>query len=292
MNWLVPHRGRCPELRWQFRPDALLTDAAFARESGETFVLDAGGDLYRVGRDGSLLGVNRLREPLTRIAWSDAGTLGAAVSGDRKLMVFDESLAVLWETTAPDSITGLAVDPYGGYVAASLDDRGSIIMSRHRKKVASFETIRPLVHLAFLASEPILVAAAEQGLMVGYSLGGERLWSEKVLSGVGSLAVAGDGSRIVLAGFTHGVPVHDEVGDALGSMMVDGTAVKAAIDIDSSRILVATLEQALYWVDADGDVLWVGQTPEPTLAMAVDPFGEFIQPAFAGDGVVRLHWDR
>lgn len=292
MDWLQPHRGRCPELRWQFRPDSPLAMATLARESGETYLVDEVGHLYRLDRGGQLASINRVREPVMKLAWSDTGFLGAGVAGGVHLMVFDQTLKVLWETDAPEEIVGIAVDPYGNYVAVAMADRNTIVMSRHRRKVAAFESVRPLSHLAFLADEPIIVGAAEHGLLAGYSLGGERLWTEKVLCGIGSLTVAGNGNRIVLAGFTHGVPIHDEVGDSLGSMMVEGTAFLAAADITCDRMLISTLEQALYWVDADGDILWAGQTPEVADSLDVDPFGEFIQPAFAELGVLRLHWDQ
>lgn len=291
MDWLQLHRGRKPHLRWSYRPDNPVAGFALARESGDTIVLDELGHLYRLDRRGQLASVNRLPDPIRQIAWSDTGSLGVAVAGERSLIVLDGKLKVLWQTDAPEDIVGIAVDPYGDYLAASLADRGTILFSRHRKKVASFETIRPLAHLQFLATEPMLVVAAEHGLLAGYTLGGERLWEEKVLSQIGSLAVAGDGSRIILAGFTHGVPIHDEVGDSLGSMMVDGTATRAAADNTCDRLLVTTLEQALYWVDADGDILWGGQTPEPVTSIAVDPFGESIQLAMPEAGVLRLHWE-
>ena len=291
LDWLTPHRGRVPHLRWQFRPDNPVATAVHLREAGDTIVLDELGHLYRVDRRGQLVSINRLRDPLVQIAWADTGTLGVAVAGDRHLVVLDGSLKVLWQTDAPEDILGVAVDPFGNYLAASLADRGTIVFSRHKKKVSSFETIRPLVHLQFLASDPILIVAADHGLLAGFSLGGEKLWEEKVLSGIGSLAVASDGSKIVLAGFTHGVPIHDEVGDALGSRMVEGTATRAAADITCDRLLVATLEQSLFWVDVDGEVLWAGRTPEPVAALAVDPFGEFIQPALPDQGVLRLHWE-
>lgn len=291
MDWLRHHRGRRPNLRWQFRPDAELAAAVLARESGDTYILDVSGHLYRVDRRGKLLGVNRLRDPINRIAWSDTGSLGIALAGERHLIVFDETLKVLWQTDAPEDIVGIGVDPFGDYLVAALEDRGTIVFSRYKKKVSSFEAIRPLVHLRFLSSEPILVGAAEHGALAGYSLGGERLWQEKVLCGIGSLAVAGNGQRIVLAGYTHGVPIHDEVGDSLGSMMVQGTAMLAAADYTCDRLLIATQEQGLFWVDDDGDVLWAGTTPEPVLSVEVDPLGEFIQPAMAGAGVLRLHWE-
>lgn len=291
LDWLQPHRGRRPQLRWQFRPDAPLAQAVLARESGHTFVIDQVGHLYRVDRRGQLAGINRIREPLSQLVWSDTGTLGAAVAGGEHLMVFDESLQVLWQTDAPEPIVGLAVDPFGHYLAAALEDRTTIVLSRHRKKIATIESVRPLAHVAFLADEPILIGAAEHGLLAGYSLGGERLWTEKVLSGVGSLAVAASGARIVLANFSHGVTVHDEVGDSIGAMTVEGTAVAAAADIHCNRLLIATLEQTLYWVDTDGDVLWAGPVPEVPESLAVDPLGEFIQPALADEGVLRLAWD-
>ena len=289
-DW-VRGRGRAPRWHWSFRPDDRLARIALARETGDVFCLDEAGHLYRVNRDGSLGSINRLRDPLVEIAWADNGVLGAAISGDRTLLTLERDLKVRWKANLPDDILAIAVSPHGSYICATLADGGTFVFSSKRKRVAAFETIRPLSYAAFLASEPVLIASAEHGLLCCHTLGGERLWEEKVLSNCGSLSVSGDGQRIMMASFTHGIQVFDDVGEVAGAYMIEGTAALAATSFAGERVVASTLERDCYWIDEDGEPLWMTAVPEDVLDVAIDPFGDWTLIALPEVGVCKFGWD-
>lgn len=283
--------GRRPKWHWSFRPDAPLARIAFARESGAFVCLDEAGHLYRIDRDGALGSVNRLRDELLEIAWSDTGNLGAAIVGDRGLMTLTGELKVRWTANLPEDILAIAVDPHGHYICATLADGGTIVFSSLKKKVASFETIRPLAHVKFIASEPVIMAAAEHGLLCCHTLGGEKLWDEQVLSNCGSLSVSGDGSRLMMASFTHGIQVFDDVGETVGAYMIDGTAAMAATSFSGDKVAACTLERQCFWIDEDGEPLWLTELPEDAVDLAIDPLGDWMAVGLPELGICKFGWE-
>lgn len=289
-DW-VHGQGRRPKWHWSFRPDAPLARIALARESGDVFCLDESGHIYRVDRDGSLGSVNRLRDELVEIAWSDNGQLGAAIVGDRVLLTLERDLKVRWKANLPDDILAVAVDPHGHYICASMADGGTLVFSGLKKKVAAFETIRPLTYLRFLATEPVIIASAEHGLLCCHTLGGERLWEEKVLSNCGSLSISGDSHRIMMASFTHGIQVFDDVGDTVGAYMIEGTASMAATSFNGDKVAAYTLERDCYWIDEDGEPLWTTKAPEDAVDLAIDPLGDWLVVALPEAGACKFGWD-
>ena len=289
-DWLHGE-GRQPAWGWGFRPDGPLAAMAYARESGDTYALDEKGHLYRLDRGGRLASVNRLPDRILDIAWSDDGSLGAAVVDERTLMTLTGDLKVRWKLDVPDDILGIAVDPFGQYVALSMADAGNFVYTRGRHRVAAFSTIRPLTYLEWLCHEPMLLGAAEHGLLCCHSLGGERLWEEKILSNCGAMATAGDGRRTLMAGFTHGVQVFDEIGETIGAYILDGAAAIVACSFTAERIMTSTLERQLFWMDEDGDLLWFGTLPEDPVELIVDPLGDWGLVAMPGEGVCKLNWD-
>ena len=283
--------GRRPTWHWAFRPDGLVAASAHAKETGETYVLDDAGHLYRVSRGGQLAGVNRPPDDIQHIAWADDGSLGAAIVGERGLMTITQELKVRWTVELPDDILAIAVDPHGHYVIASLADGGNLIYSLRRRKVAAFSTIRPIAHWQFLCHEPLLIGAAEHGLLCCHTLGGERIWEEKILSTCGSMASAGDGRRTLMASFTHGVQVFDEIGETVGAYMVEGASSRCRCSYTAERMLALTLERQAFWMDEDGDILWTTTLPEDPLDGQVDPLGDWAMISMPGEGVCKFGWD-
>ena len=289
-DWLRGE-GRRPAWHWSFRPDGPLAALAHARESGDTYCLDQTGHLYRVTRGGRLANVNRLSDPLVDLAWSDDGSIGAAVVGERTLMTLAQDLKVRWKLELPDDILAVAVDPHGHYVAASLADGGNLVFTHRRRKVAAWSTIRPVAHLQWLSHEPMILGAAEHGLLCCHTLGGERIWEEKILSTCGSMCAAGDGRRTLMAGFTHGVQVFDEIGETVGAYMVEGTASRCACSYTAERLMTLTLERQCFWMDDDGDLIWIGRPPEDPVDVVVDPLGDWAMLAMPGEGLCKFGWE-
>lgn len=288
--WLTTGRGVGPQLKWQFGTDGALTGLALARESGEVFVADQTGALYRLDRRGQIGALTRLHKPAVSLDWSDDGRQGALVAGENQVFRFDRDLGILQKLNLPDVCLALAVSPFGNHLAVSLANGETYIYDEKRKPIARFETMRPLSFLKFCATEKLLFGAAEHGLVCCHQLQGAEVWNQKNWSNVGSLAVTGNGLMMYLASFTHGVQTLDGEGATIGSYVVDGTVNRVAASFEPQRLIASTVERTLSWLDSDGDLIWTTQLPDDVQSLHCDPLGDWAICGMSSRGVYRLDW--
>lgn len=291
-QWIQSGRGIGPSVKWTFGTEGALTGVSLARESGEVIASDDTGGLYRLDRKGQYAAVTRAREGITHLAQSDDGQSCVAIVGEASLHRFDRQLKTEWQLDLPGRCLALATDPFGQYIGVALEEAVNVIYDAKKRRVARFDSIRPLSHLQFIVTEPTLIAAADHGLLCCMSLKGERLWEEKIWSNVGSLAITGDGELVYLAAYAHGIQVFDGDGDSVGSYVVDGTVKRIAASYEPYRIVASTLEQHLYLLDPDGEMLWATKTPEELASLVCDPLGELVVCGFSDGHVVGLDWSR
>lgn len=289
-DWLQDGQGQHPAVRWSFVTEGPLTALSLARESGETFVADSTGMLCRLDRQGRMAAITRLEQPARVLSWSDAGQFGVALCGDATLLFFDHVFKSPWKVELKEVGLTAAISPFGSHVVAGCADAVNHVYDAGKKRLATFETIRPLSFVQFLSEEPEFIAAAEHGLVCRHRLSGEELWNEKLWSNVGQLSITGDASRIHLACFTHGVQVYKGDGTNAGSYVLDGTVSRAAASFEPHRLIAATVERAVYWINSDGALLWSATAPDDIAAVQCDALGEFAVVGFASGRVVRLDW--
>ena len=292
-DWLYSGRGAAPALRWSFTADAPLTDLRMARETGEVLVADASGGLYLLDRRGKLISLIRTRHAIQRVAWADTGAGGTAALDDQTVVWFDRKLQFDWTREVPDDVLTIAMDPYGTHVAIAMADGVTAVYTSENRKVSRFETIRPLRYLHLLATETHVVAAAEHGLVGRYSLRGDVIWTEKLWSNVGDLAVSGDGRNLFLAGFAHGVQSYDgESGASRGAFLTEGTVALVACGYAKKSLVASTLERQLFAINDAGDLTWNLTLPEDLSRILMSPLGDWIVLGFASGSVIRLDCSR
>jgi hypothetical protein len=288
--WLTRGRGLAPEWQWSFTADAPLVGLELARETGETFVADAAGSVYLIDRRGRVVTLTRGLPGLQEIAWSDAGTGGAVVGGDSTLTLLNRQLRVVWTTDLRQSVAAIAVDPFGHHIAVCFEGGSTRILNSNRKLVAEFQTTRPLAFVRFVTTVPELISAADNGLICRHQLTGSQLWGEAWWSNIGDLCITGDGEAIFLAGLNMGVQRFDADGNSQGTYVIDGTPNRIATSFALRRLAVATVENSLAWLDADGEILWMARTPEPVQTLRCDPIGSGMVCGFESGRVARLEW--
>lgn len=291
-DWVRRGTGASPAISWSFVAEGRLTAMALARESGETFVADAAGVLCRLDRQGRIAAITRLHSPARAIAWSDDGRYGVAVCGESTLHLFNHVLQSQWQLDLPTPPLAVAMAPFGGQLLVTGADATNRVYDAAKKRLAEFQTVRPLAFARFITTEPELVASAEHGLVCRHHLDGEPVWSDKLWSNVGCLDVAGDGSLVYLACHAHGIQVYDGEGGTVGSYVLDGTASRVSVGFDGQRIIAATIERKLYWLDADGEILWTTSPPDDIEAVLCDPLGEWIICGLKCGRIFRLDWTR
>jgi hypothetical protein len=288
--WLENGVGTPPQVRWSFSTESRLTQLDVAWEADEVVAADDSGGVYRLDPNGRLRHVVRGLTKVGRVAFADAGSGLAAAYDDKKVALLDESLAVIWSLTLYDKIVGLALDPFGKHLAVALANRDVRIYTATRRPIAEFEVVRPARFLKFAATEPLLIGAAEDGLLAAWQLSGKPVWDVRLFASCGDLAMSGDAATILLAGFAHGIQRFDKAGTNRGAFVVEGTPARIATSYDGSRIAAATIERQLYFLDRGGDLRWAAATPDDVVALACDAAGRSIVVGFASGLVTRLGW--
>lgn len=289
-QWLDGGRGLGPEWTWSFTADAPLVGLDLARETGETLVADTAGSVYLLDRRGRVVTLSRGLHALDEIAWSDAGELGAVVVDDHVLHVLSRQLRITWSYEFQQAILAIAVDPFGRHFACCLAGGETRILNASRKTVSRFETSRPLAFIRFVATETDLIAAAESGQIFRIELDGTPLWRESCWSNIGDLAITGDARTVLIAGLNLGIQRFDGDGNSQGTYVIEGTPNRVAVSFALRRLITSTVENSVYWLDSEGEILWAADVPESIRTLRCDPFGTGIVCGFESGRVVRLDW--
>lgn len=288
--WLREGQGVPPNVKWSFRGDQGIVSISMARETGDVFLCDASSSLYRLNRFGKIAAITHPKSPFYQLAWSDDGQWGVGVGQDRTVTRFDRNLQIDWEYETHDDILALAISPFGNHILMTHADGTNTILNERKRKIARFETVRPLQYAQFCGTEPVLFGSAENGLLCCHNLVGAQLWQERVWSNVGSMSVTGAGDIIYLANFTHGVQAFDGDGTSLGAYVLEGTVDRVASSYEPYRMIATTVEQYVYWVDSDGALIWASNSPSPVVDIICDPLGEWVLLAFQSGHVLKLEW--
>lgn len=289
-DWLRGGRGISPDLTWTFTAEAPLTCLKLIPETGEVIGADEGGMLFRLDRRGGIAALTRLKHAVRVLDWSGNGKWGVAIVGEGTLHRFDRDFQSVWKIDLPEVGIAAAISPFGTHMVACMADAKNVIVGMHRRREAEFETMRPLSHVRLCLAEPVLIAAAEHGLLCCHSIAGQELWHEKLWSNVGGIDITGDASLIYLASYHHGIQTFDGDGGSVGSYIVEGTVNRVAVSYEPGRVLASTLERHLYWLDADGEMLWATTAPDDISLLQCDPFGEWCVCGFEQGRVMRLDW--
>ena len=273
-----------PETSWSVYTEGPLKGIGLAREAGLILAWDDAHRLYLYDLAGETREASRAPGKVLSGVISDDGSRVVLLGEGSRLWFLDQELQLLSEKSAPPEASSLAIDPHGRYVAVATRLGLNQFYSRHGKPAGRFDTIQALSHLVFVADKPLLIGAANHGLMMAFDLSSGRggkidadpIWQERQLSNVGRLAITGDGSMILASCFNHGVQRFDSNGDSDGSYHVNGTATHAVPDFAGRIIAVATLEGALILLNAGGNVRWRTELPRPAIALETDPLGRYL----------------
>lgn len=288
--WVRDGIGRMPRVSWIYTSGKGVKALALARETGDLFVADDDRGLARIDSRGELSYLTRLPRSARLVAISDDGQWGSAVVDYGTLFRFDRGLKFVWETELAEPCMAIAMAPFGYHMAAALSDGATEILNERKRRIAKFETVRPLASLEFCTQAPLLFGAAEHGLVGCYELSGGAVWQERYWSNVGDMATTGDGDLLYLAGSAHGVQTLDGDGGTVGAYVVEGTVRRVACSFEPRRVVASTIERKLFVMDSQGDVIWNGDTPEDVVDIACNAFGDEVTVALTSGEILRLDW--
>jgi hypothetical protein len=289
-QWIHEGTGTAPELRWSFVTDAPLQSMDLANEAGSLLAADQSGGMYLFDRRGKIVTVSRGFLDIRDIAVCERGSGGVAVLGENRIVAVTPALKIDWSIELSESVLTAGIAPFGEHFVACLANGVNYIMRSDRKRIAKFETLRPIRFARFFHTRTELVLAAEYGFLGVCNFRGELLWTEKLFSNVGEMAMASDAGLIALALFAHGIQKYTRTGDAAGRYMVEGTPHQIALSESGNRIAMTTLERHVYWIDLEGNLIWAATTPEVVKKVRVSPLGEAMFLGLKTGRILALEW--
>ncbi len=264
---------------------------SLAREPGTSLVWDADKNLLRLGRHGAVERQRQAPGSVVAAALSDDGR-HAAVLGRRGLLwLMTGDLDPVWERSLPRRPVAVALDHLGHGLAVADEAGGLHVFDSTGRELWRASTPRPLVHLAFVPEAPALVGSAEFGLVCAFDRAGHCLWREGLVVHVGSLAVSGDGGRIVLACFTEGLCYYSLASPHQQRHPEAGHCRLAAVGYLGAPILTAGMENSLSLHRGNGgrdELILSG----PPVALGLSALGERAVVALGNGKVVGVEIER
>jgi hypothetical protein len=147
-------------------------------------------------------------------------------------------------------------------------------------------TPRPLHHLAFVPEKPILAGAADFGLVVCFGASGECLWRDGLVAHVGSLAVSGDGSYVLLACFSDGLYRYNTAEPKQLRIPLESTCRLAALSYAGDTLLSADRQDRVCLRDSKGELRERLSLDNPAVAFGLGPLADYAIIGLA-NGVIR-----
>jgi hypothetical protein len=252
-----------------------------AREKGWTLAWDAQDWLYLLNGSGERQAQVHTPAKLSTAACADDGSAYAAAGGHGEVWWLLPDLRSRWEKSVGHSVTALAMDPFGQYLAVG-DSLGTLtIFDSEGRQLVRTQSQRPLHHLTFILAAPLLVGASDYGLVACFDFNGKLLWHDGIVAHIGSLSVSGAGEKIILACFSEGLQEYDVKGNNLGRHSLSEPAHLAALTYDARHLLVAGMGKHLLWLDAESKILSTQELEKPAVAIAISPLGDRVVMAQA-----------
>ncbi len=282
--------GVPPDSVLQFRAEAPITAYAGMLECGDYVFADDMGTLYRLDPLLNVTLLTRLQETVHKLTWSATGELGVALTRPNSLSGIDEKLKIVWTIELPFDCSALAMDPYGQYILAASVDGGFVLLDARGKRLQTVETIRPLAFAEFLVTEPVVLAAAEHGLIGAYDVKGTILWQEAIWSSVSDLTLIQQEGLTCLAAQNHGIQVFNGKGRSISSLVLEGTVNRLAASYSGNQIMAATVENHVYRIDTSGELLWAAEADSTISGLLSHPLGRAAVLVRPDVTAYRLQW--
>jgi hypothetical protein len=283
----VPKKGIIRPL-WSCPLLANPRGLALARERGWLLAWDASHWVYLLNRAGQRQAQWHPPDKLAAACAADDGSAYAAAGPRGEVWWFAPDLMPRWERSLSHPAVAAALDPFGQYLAVS-DARANLyLFDCTGKRVFQVQSPRPLHHLAFVPAAPFLVGSADYGLVVCFDPAGRLVWRDGLVAHVGSLAVNGDGTQVILACFSEGLLCYSASGQKQGRLAFTEPCRLAALTFDGRYLLVAGLGEELRLLDRAGQTRCTYALDRPAVALALGALGDTAAAALLDGPVIGL----
>lgn len=279
-------------LAWSQTIAAPLRGLSLARERETILAWDGQDGLILFDRAGKIQAQRPGPTPIAAACCTEDGSV-YAVAGSESPMLFwlAPDLAPRWQRPLQQRATALAVEPLGRCVAVA-DAGGSLhVLNARGRTLWRATTLRPLHYLAFVPEKPVLVGAADFGLVVCFGASGDCLWRDGLVAHVGSLAVTGDGSSVMLACFSDGLVHYNTSGPEQQRIPLESPCPLAALSYDGDSLLTTDRQNHLGLRDGKGVIRDHLNIDAPVVAVSMGALGDYAVVGLA-NGIIQRFEER
>jgi WD40 repeat protein len=276
-------------LVWSQTIPAPLRGLSLARERETILAWDGQDGLFLFDHAGKIQGQRPSPAPIAAACCAEDGSV-YAVAGSQTPMVcwLAPDLAPRWQRPLRQRATALAVEPLGRCLAVA-DAGGSLrVLNARGRTLWQATTLRPLHYLAFVPEKPVLVGAADFGLVVCFGASGECLWRDGLVAHVGSLAVSGEGSSVLLACFSDGLVRYNTSGPEQQRLPLESPCPLVALSYDGDSLLTADRQNRLCLRDSKGVLRDHLNLDAPVVAVAMGALGDYAVVGLANGAIQRF----
>jgi hypothetical protein len=261
---------------------------SLARERGDLLVREESRLALLAAHNGRRQAEWKAPSLLSAACCADDGSAHAAGGRDGHVWFLAPDLTPRWQKSFPAAVTAVALDPHGLYLAVA-DGSGRVhLLDRLGRARWRQPVPRPLRHLAFIPEKALLVGTAEFGLVVCLDVTGRCLWRDSLVAHIGSLAVSGDGERIVLACYSDGLWCYAHDRAKPQRLPGIGTCALARLSYDGRALVVADLERRVLLSREGNEGREVFRGEAAVTGLALDALGEQVYVATAGGTVLAV----
>jgi hypothetical protein len=265
---------RQASLLWSLTVSSAVRGLALAREAGSILIRDDNHWLYLLNSAGARQAQLRAPKDLTAAACSDDGSALVVAGKEGDVWSLAPDLMPRWQRSLGHRVEALAVSPLGEYLAAS-DAGGNLsLLTRKGNLVWKVQSPRALRFIAFVPEEPFLVGSADYGLVACFDVKGAMKWRDGLVAHVGSLAVSGDGSSIVLACYTDGLYRYGLKNARPERQPLSDACRLAVLSYDGRSVLTAGLVSSITLLDRHNRVQGEQRLEAPATALALGALAE------------------
>ncbi|HZV07232.1 MAG TPA: PQQ-binding-like beta-propeller repeat protein [Gemmataceae bacterium] len=275
------------QLVWSQTIPNPLRGLCLARERETVLVWDGQEGLFLFNHAGMIQARRPFPSPIAAAGCAEDGS-AYAIGGSQTPMVcwLAPDLALRWQHPLPQRATAVAVEPLGQFVAVA--DAGCTLrlMDARGRTLWQATTPRALHHLAFVPEKPILVGAADFGLVVCFGAKGECLWRDGLVAHVGSLAVSGEGSSVLLACFSDGLYRYSTGGPKPQRIPLEPACRLASLSYSGDTLLTVDRQDCASMRDSKGDLRDRLSLDSPAVSLRLGALADYAIVGLAS-GVIR-----
>jgi WD40 repeat protein len=284
-------------LLWSQTVPAPLRGLSLARECETVLAWNGVDGLFLFNHAGMIQAQRASPVPIAAACCAEDGSAYALAGGGTGVSPVREGpmvcwlapdLAPRWQRPLRQRATALALEPLGQRLAVA-DASGTVMLLDARgRPLWQATTLRPLHHLAFVPEKPLLVGAADFGLVLCFDASGECLWRDGLVAHVGSLAVSGDGSSVLLACFSDGLVRYNTAGPEQQRIVLESACPFAALSYEGDSLLTADRQNRLCLRDSKGTLLAQIKLDAPAVATALGARGDHAIVGLANGAILRF----